>query len=111
MLGGLLLCHRAVKNVGDLVGATGSGIGFPVGNEQFSLREEDLLRCPVDVVVLTIRNVGVLIGLQLDDRCAANVKVGKMCRGNPVLGQRETQFLDADDSSVNNGKWIDRSAN
>jgi hypothetical protein len=74
-----------VKNIRDPVAATGSGVVLPVCNQQFALCQLDLLPCPVDLAVLAIRNVGAPIGVQLEDPCAAYIKVGKMGGRNPVL--------------------------
>ena len=100
-----------MKNIRQPVATTGSGVVLPVCNQQFALCQLDLLPCPVDLVVLAIRNIGMPIGLQLENPCTAYIKVGKMGGRNSVLGQRGAQFLDAVDSPANNGKRIDGSAN
>ena len=99
-----------MKNIREPVGAAGSSVVLPVCNQKFALCQLDLLPCPEDLVVLAIRNISAPISLKLENPRAAYVKVGKMGGRNPVLGQRRAQFLDTDDSPVNNGKRIDRSA-
>jgi hypothetical protein len=99
-----------VKNIRNLVGTPGPCIVLPVSEQQLSLSYEDPLSSPVDVVALSIGNVGTPIGLQLKDPCAANVKVGKVSGRNPVTGQQGTQFIDAGDPTRNNRIRIDGAA-
>src|SRR6185436_5273317 len=100
-----------MKNIREPVATTGSGVVLPICNQQFALCQLDLLPCPVDLVVLAIRNIGMPIGLQLENPCTAYINVGKMGGSNTVLGQGGAQRLDAVDSHPNNGKRIDGSAN